>query len=314
MIVSLLYKVTRKLLSLPSLLLRGDAAKDAELLVLRHENAVLRRQLASPVRYESVDRLWCAALSGLIPRCRRREVFPVSPGTLLGWHRRFVAAQWDYSARRRTGRPPTVTALKSLVLRLASEYPRWGHRRIQGEWARLGHRIAASRVWEILHAAGIDPAPRRSGPTWREFLTAQAEGIIAADFFPIDSALGRRLYALAFLEHGTRRLRITGVTAHPTREWTVQQARNLAADLGIRMESLRFLLRDRDGKYGEAFDAVFEAEELNVIKSAPRAPWMNAHCERVAAPSPNASEDAPAFRPGRNRTPAEQGRKRGFAP
>ena len=171
--------------------------------------------------------------------------------------------------------------IKSLVLRLAAENPRWGHRRIQGELARLGHRMAASTVWEILHAAGVDPAPRRSGPTWREFLATQAEGIISVDFFHIDTALGRRLYALAFLEHGTRRLHITGITANPTREWTVQQARNLAADLGARMESLRFLLRDRDGKYGEAFDAVFEAEELDVIKSAPRAPRMNAHCERV---------------------------------
>ncbi|MGW2939599.1 integrase core domain-containing protein [Streptomyces sp. NPDC001156] len=281
MIVSLLYKVTRKLLSFPSMLLRGDAAKDAELLVLRHQNAILRRQLATPVRYEPADRFWFAALSGLIPRCRWREVFPVTPGTLLDWHRMFIAAKWNYSAHRRIGRPPTGEALKSLVLRLASENPRWGHRRIQGELARLGHRIGPSTVWEILNAAGVEPAPRRSGPTWREFLTAQAESIIAADFFPIDTALGRRLYALAFLEHGTRRLHITGVTAHPTREWTVQQARNLAADLGVRMESLRFLLRDRDGKYGEAFDAVFEAEELDVIKSAPQAPRMNAHCERV---------------------------------
>lgn len=136
-------------------------------------------------------------------------------------------------------------------------------------------------MWEILHAAGVDPAPRRSGPTWREFLTAQAEGILAVDFFHIDTVLGRRLYALTFLEHGTRRLHITGVTANPTRHWTLQQARNLAADLGKRMESLRFLLRDRDGKYGAAFDAVFEAEELDVIKSAARAPRMNAHCERV---------------------------------
>jgi transposase InsO family protein len=134
-----------------------------------------------------------------------------------------------------------------------------------GNPARTGHR----------------PAPRRTGPTWREFLAAQAEGIIAADFFHIDTALGKRLYALAFLEHGTRRLHITGVTAHPTRDWTVQQARNLAADLGVRMESPRFLLRDRDGKYGAAFDAVFQAEELDMITSAPRAPRMNAHCERV---------------------------------
>jgi transposase InsO family protein len=279
--VRLLYKVTRKLISFPSVLLRSDAAKDAELLVLRHENAVLRRQLTGPVSYEPADRFWFAALSGLIPRLRWRHVFPVTPGTLLGWHRRFIAVKWDYSARRRTGRPPTTTAIKNLVLQLAGENPRWGHRRIQGELARLGHRIAASTVWEILHVAGIDPAPRRSGPTWREFLTAQAEGIIAADFFHIDTALGKRLYALAFLEHGTRRLHITGVTAHPTRDWTVQQARNLAADLGVRMESLRFLLRDRDGKYGAAFDAVFQAEERDVITSAPRAPRMNSHCERV---------------------------------
>ncbi|MET7906207.1 integrase core domain-containing protein [Streptomyces sp. NPDC005355] len=145
---------------------------------------------------------------------------------------------------------------------------------------RLGHRIAASTVWEILNAAGIDLAPRRSGPTWRQFLAAQAEGIIAADFFHID-ALGKRLYALVFLEHGTRRLRITGVTAHPTRDWAVQQARNLTSDLGIRMESLRFLLRDRDGKYGEAFDAVFQSEEMEILNSAPQAPRMNAHCERI---------------------------------
>ncbi|MDW6064282.1 integrase core domain-containing protein [Streptomyces sp. FXJ1.4098] len=249
--------------------------------MLRHENAVLRRQLAGSVRYEPADRFWFAVLSGLIPRCHWREIFPVTPGTLLAWHRRFIAAKWDYTVRRRAGRPPTPVAIRTLVMRLARENPRWGHRRIQGELARLGHRIAASTVWQILNAAGIDPSPRRSGPTWREFLAAQAEGIIAADFFHIDTALGRRLYALVFLEHGTRRLRITGVTAHPTRDWAVQQARNLTADLGIRIETLRLLLRDRDGKYGEAFDAVFEAEDMEVLKSAPQAPRMNAHCERI---------------------------------
>ncbi|MEO6089590.1 MAG: integrase core domain-containing protein [Umezawaea sp.] len=281
MIVSLLYEVTRKLLSVPSVLLRSESSKDAELLVLRHENAVLRRQLAGPVRYERADRFWFAALSGLVDRRRWRENFPVTPGTLLAWHRRLVARKWDCAARRRTGRPPTRVAIKSLVPRLARENPRWGHRRIQGELARLGHRIAHSTVWRILHDADIDPAPRRTGPTWREFLTAQAEGIIAADFLHLDTVLGTRLYALAFLEHGTRRLHVTGVTSHPTREWTTQQARNLAFDLGTRMESLRFLLRDRDGKYGQTFDAVFHAEDLRIIKSAPQAPRMNAHCERV---------------------------------
>ncbi|GAB3006853.1 hypothetical protein GCM10027184_75430 [Saccharothrix stipae] len=281
MIVSLLYKATRKLLSIPSVLLRSEAAKNAELLVLRHENAVLRRQLAGRARYEPADRLWFAALSGLVDRHRWREVFPVTPGTLLAWHRRLMARKWDYSARRRTGRPPTRAATKRLVLQLAKENSRWGHRRIQGELARLGHRIDYSTVWRILHDAGIDPAPRRDGPTWRQFLTAQTQGIIAADFLHLDTVLGTRLYALAFLEHGTRRLHITGVTAHPTQVWTTQQARNLAADLGHRTESLRFLLRDRDGKYGQAFDAVFLADDLRIIKSAPQAPRMNAHCERV---------------------------------
>ena len=152
---------------------------------------------------------------------------------------------------------------------------------IAGELGRLGHLIAPSTVWEILHAAGIDPAPRRSGPSWRDFLTAQAEGIIAADFFHVDTVLGTRLYAMAFLEHGTRRLHVTGVTRHPTGELATQQARTLAADLGTRVESLRFILRDRDTKYTASFDAVFEAEEMDVLLSAPRAPRMNAHCERV---------------------------------
>ncbi|SFR28745.1 Integrase core domain-containing protein [Lentzea waywayandensis] len=279
--MSLLYKVTGKLLSAASVLFRGEVEKDAQLLVQRHENAVLRRQLTGQIRYEPADRFWFATLSRLIPRSRWREIFPVTPGTVLGWHRRFIAWKWDYSARRRIGRPPTRAAIKVLVLRLAKQNPRQGHRRIQGELARLGHPIAASTVWKILNAADSDPAPRRSGPTWLEFLAAQAEGIIAADFFHVDTALGRRLYALAFLEHDTRRLHITGVTTHPTEAWTVQQARNLSDGLGTRIESLRFLLRDCDDKYGEVFDTVFEAEELRVIKSAPRAPRMNAHCERI---------------------------------
>ncbi len=278
MIVSLVYRVTRKLLSVPAVLLRRQAAKDAELLVLRHENAVLRRQLAGPVRYERADRLWFAALSSLIPRWRWAQVFPVTPGTLLGWHRRLVARRWDYSDRRgKPGRPPMATTVKELVVRLARENPRWGCRRIQGELARLGYKVGASTVWKILTAAGIGPAPRRGGPTWREFLTAQAEGIIACDFVHIDLVDLRRVYALVFLEHGTRRLRVAGVTAHPT----AQQARNLAVEVGVRCESLRFLIRDRDGKYTESFDAVFAAEDIETVKTAPRSPRMNAPCERA---------------------------------
>ncbi|WP_369393061.1 integrase core domain-containing protein [Streptomyces sp. CG1] len=282
MIVSLVYQVTRHLLSVPAVLLRRQTAKEAELLVLRHENAVLRRRLQRPIRYESADRLWFVALSSLISRRHWAEVFPVMPSTLLAWHRKLIARRWDYSGRRRgPGRPPTHAAPKNLVLRLARDNSRWGHRRIQGELVRLGHPIAASTVWEILHAAGIDPAPRRTGPTWREFLSAQAAGVMACDFLHIDTIGLRRLYALVFLEHHTRRLHIAGVTAHPTAAWATRQARNLAAELGVSMDPLRFLIRDRDSKYTEAFDAVFHAEDIEIIKTPVRAPRANAHCGRV---------------------------------
>jgi len=281
-IVSLVYRAVRGLLALPELLLRQEASVEAEVLVLRHENAVLRGQLTSPVRYEPADRFWFSALSSLIPRQRWARAFPVTPGTLLAWHRKLIARKWDYSARRtRIGRPPSSAALKKLVLRLADENPRWGHRRIQGEMARLGHPMASGTVWNILHAAGIDPAPRRHGPSWTEFLTTQAEGIVAADFFHIDTALGQRLYAMAFLEHGTRRLHLTPVTAHPTGQWAVQQAREFTTALTDHGKHIRFLLRDRDTKYTASFDAVFTAEDTEVLLSVPRAPKMNAHCERV---------------------------------
>jgi putative transposase len=181
---------------------------------------------------------------------------------------------------RTTGPPLTHSTIKKLVLHLAHENPRWGHRRIHGELARLGHRIAASTVWEILNSAGIDPAPRRAAPTWKQFLASQARGITAADFFHIDTALGKRPYAPVFLEHGTRQLHIAGVTANPTQDWTTQQARNLTADLNTNQSSLRFLLRDRDPTYSAAFDAVFHTQDMDILTSAPQAPRMNTHCER----------------------------------
>ena len=206
----------------------------------------------------------------------------MAPTTLLAWHRRLLALRWDYNKRRsRPGRPSTASAVKALVLQLAKENPRWGCRRIQEELVRLGHPVGSTTIWEILTAAGIDPAPRRTGPTWRDFLTAQAEGIIACDFVHIDLVDLRRVHALVFLEHGTRRLHIAGVTAHPTEPWTVQQARNPAIEMGLQADSLRFLLRDRDAKYTESFDAVFAADDIQAVRTAPRAPRMNAHCERV---------------------------------
>ena len=252
----MIYLLLGRLLAVVALRFRADARKDVELLVLRHEIAVLRRQVPRS-RYQPSDRLWLAALSHLLPRGRWGEVFGVRPATLLRWHRRLVAGRWTYSERRGPGRPPTSAALRLLVLRLAKENPMWGHRRIQGELASLGYQIAHSTVWEILTRAGLDPSPRRSGPTWREFLTAQSEQIISCDFFSVDTVLLRRLYVLIFVEHGNRRLHLAGVTAHPTGEWTAQQARNLAMNLGNRLEPLAFLIRDRDAKFARAFDGVF---------------------------------------------------------
>ncbi len=183
--------------------------------------------------------MWLAALSQLLPRRRWREVFAVTPATIVAWHRRLVSWKWDYTARCRPGRPPTATAIKKLVIRLATENPAWGHRRVQGELVRLGHRIAASTVWQILHDAGIDPAPRRSGPSWRQFLAAQAEAVLGVDFVHVDSVLFRRIYALIAVEHGSRRTFLVGVSAHPSGAWTTQVARNLLMDLGDRASSTR---------------------------------------------------------------------------
>ena len=237
------------------MLTRHQVSKDAELLVLRHENTVLRRQIGR-VRYQPGDRLWLAALSRLVPRRRWGEVFTVTPATLLAWHRRLVVRTWDHTSRRRPGRPSTAAAIRKLVIGIATDNPTWGHRRVQGELVRLGHPIAASTVWQVLHAAGIDPAPRRTGPTWKQFLTAQARGILAVDFVHVDTMLLRRLYALIVIEHGTRRVHLAGVTANPDGAWTTQAARNFLMDLGHRATPVKFLIRDRAGQFTGSFAAI----------------------------------------------------------
>ena len=259
MIISVVYLLVRCLQDCLTVLTRGQASKDAELLVLRHENAVLRRQVGR-VRYRPADRLWLAALSRLIPRWRWGEVFPVTPATLLAWHRRLLARRWDCTSRRRPGRPSTAAAIRKLVIRIATENPTWGHRRVQGEMVRLGLPIAASTVWQILHDAGIDPAPRRAGPTWRHFLIAQARGILAAGFVHVDTVLLRRVYALMVIEHGTRRAHLAGITAYPDGAWTTRAARNFLMGLGQRVASVKFLIWDRAGQFTSSFDAVLTAE------------------------------------------------------
>ena len=214
MLLKIVYLLTCRVLGVAVLVFRGDRAKDAELLVLRHENAVLRRHVGR-VRYEPADRVWFAALARLLPRRRWAEIFPVTPATLLAWHRKLAASKYDTSKRRKPGRPPTVPGIARLVVRLAKENPLWGYRRIHGELTKLGvpsrrprcGRSCAPRASIRLRAA--------SGPTWRQFLHAQAAGILAVDFLHVDTVLLKRLYVLVFIEHGTRRMHLGGVTANP---------------------------------------------------------------------------------------------------
>jgi transposase len=201
---------------------REEAWKEAEILILRHQLAVLRRQQPGRVKLNWADRAFPAALPGAIPRSRRQGLrLLASPDTMLRWHRDIVRRRWAArSARGRTGRPATRRNIKALVRRLARENPGWGYRRIHGEMAGLGVKLAPSTVWEILRTSGLQPGRRLNGPTWSQFLRSQADTILACDFFTADLLDGTQAYVLAAIEHATRRIRILGVTLHPTGEWT----------------------------------------------------------------------------------------------
>ena len=234
---------------------------------------MLRRQVTRPA-LQPADRVLLTALSRMLPRDRWATFF-VTPATLLRWHRELVANRCTHP-HRRPGRPGTRREISELILRMATENPTWGHRRIQGELVGLGYRVAASTMWLILRKAGIDPAPRRAAQSWRQFLQAQATGLLACDFFTVDTVLLQRIYIFFVLEVGTRRVHVLGVTPHPTGPWLAQQARNLLMDLDERAETFKFLVRDRDGKFTQAFDTVFTAAGMQVLRTPPRAPRANA--------------------------------------
>jgi putative transposase len=273
----LIYVMLTKLLGWIVLRARADTSKDIEILVLRHQLAVVRRRTPRP-RMRWTDRAVIAALTRLLPVRRRFGLF-VTPSTILRWHRQLVARRWTIQ-HARPGRPAIPAGLRALVVRLATDNPTWGYRRIHGELAGLGYQIGASTVWKILNGVGIEPAPRRAGPSWTEFLRAQAHAILACDLLHLDTIGLRRLYVFFVIEHATRRVHILGVTAHPTGAWLIQQARNLCMDFDDAGRRFRFLIRDRDTKFTAAFDAVFTAVDARIIRTPVGAPRANAIAER----------------------------------
>jgi putative transposase len=272
---SILYLVLRRLLGLVAGSAR-EAVKDIEIVTLRHQLNVLRRQVSRP-SFRPTDRALLAASSRLLPR-ERRASFLVTPQTLLRWHRELVRRKWTCRNPRKPGRPPINPETRQLVLRLGRENPRWGYVRIQGELRKLGLRVGATTIRRVLRANGLGPAPRRSGLTWAEFLRAQARGILASDFFTVETVWLKTLYVLFFIELSTRRVYLAGVSAHPDSAWVVQQGRNLAVD--GRLGNARFLIHDRDAKYSGPFDEVFRTEGVGVIHTPIRAPRANAFAER----------------------------------
>jgi putative transposase len=269
--------VVRLIVSRLGLLLGSGDRRDAEILALRHQVLVLQRQVNRP-KFNDGDRAVLAVLAQALERSRLHEVFLiVKPATVLGWHRRLVARHWTQPPGRRPGRPGVPAEIRAVVLRLARENPTWGYRRIHGELHQLGHRVAASSVWKILRAAGIEPTPNRTGPSWAQFIRGQADAVVATDFFTVDTALLRRYYVLFFIDIDNRRVHLAGTTANPTGTWTTQQARNL---LMHRDRRLRFVIHDGAGQFTRAFDDVFQAIGAEAITTPPRAPCANAYAER----------------------------------
>ena len=250
--LSLLYLVVRSVLRLIVWSQRSRNAQPLEVMVLRHQLEVLNRQVGR-ARFETHDRLLLAAASRLLSRSRW-EVFAVRPETLMRWHRRLVtrrAARWGSRSR---GRPPILRDLKDLIVRFAKDNPRWGYRRIQGELKKLGHEVSAMTIRDILRRSGLGPAPRRTGPSWSEFLRAQASGVVACDFFTVCSSFGKTIYVLFLIELSSRRVHLAGCTARPVNAWVTQQARNLSMALAEDGNDFRFLIHDRDTKFTASFD------------------------------------------------------------
>jgi putative transposase len=282
-LLRLAYLGVTNALALLRLMPMSDRDKDTEILVLRHQIAILRRQLGTQKpRLDPSDRALLAALLHQVPKDVLHGLrLLIRPDTVLRWHRHLIARRHASVSRpRRPGRPRTLRSIRLLVLRLARENPSWGYRRLHGELLVLGVKVAPSTVWEILREAGIDPAPERSSSTWADFLRSQADALLACDFLETVTLSGTRMYVLAVIEHATCRIRILGATAHPSTAWVTQAARNLVMDLDDAGSAAKYLIRDRDGKFPPLFDAVLADAGIKVVLSGVQIPRMNAIMER----------------------------------
>ena len=263
---------------------RPDRDKDLQILLLQHQVRLLQRQRPQP-RLTRWEKLTFGVLASKLahlsagPRTRLEHyVLLVKPDTILKWHRELVHRKWTVRRTAAGGRPAIPAEVEALILRLARENPGWGYGRIQGELRKLGIRVGATTIRTMLRRSGLGPAPRRGGPSWSEFLHAQAQGILAADFFTVETAWLRTLYVLFFVELGSRRVQVAGITANPDSGWMTQQARNLAME--GRLENVRFLIHDRDAKFSGPFDEILRSEGVRVIRTPIRAPRANAVAER----------------------------------
>ncbi|MFC5834380.1 helix-turn-helix domain-containing protein [Nonomuraea insulae] len=277
MTLRLFYLIFCRIVGGLTLMPRSDAFKNMEFLVLRHEVAVLRRQIGRP-RLSWADRAVLSALARGLPAVLRAHR-PVAPGTLLRRHRCLIARHWTYP-HRRIGRPATDPAVVALIQKLARENPRWGYEHIRGELRHLGHQVSGATIRRILKRGRLGPAPRRADDRWRDFLRTHAASTLACDSFTVDTVTLRRLYVFFVVQVGTRFVHVLGVTAHPDGAWVAQQARNLLADLKGRAGTFRFLIRDRDTKFTSSFDEVFAGDGIHVLNLPPRAPRANAFAER----------------------------------
>jgi transposase InsO family protein len=274
---SITFLLVRKLLRLVGIGPCPDE-KDVEIAVLRHQVAVLRRQVARP-RFSPTDRAVLATLARLLPR-ERWATFLVTPATLMRWHRELVRRHWTYPRREKVALNALDAEVVALILRLARENSRWGYLRIVGELKKLGVVVSATSVRNVLRRHRLIPAPRQSGPTWGEFLRAQASGTLACNFFSVDTIRLRRFYVLFFIDLERRKVFLAGVTEHPIGPWVTQQARNLVMALEDEGRFVRFLIRDRDAKFVGPFDEVMTSIGARIIKTPVRAPRANAFAER----------------------------------